>query len=133
MKLNFGNSSQRVCKSRYQRFLVLSSFTGSLSFVPNMWSVIVWVNKFLVGHMSAHSSLSFNLLSFSIAFSKSLKELESNSVALKFQIPPFCICSICHVWFRTKFYFRKLWTFLNDSFLIKQFFYFFFNFIFPSK
>ena len=28
-KLNFGNSSQKTCKSKYQTFIVLSSFTVS--------------------------------------------------------------------------------------------------------
>ena len=40
-KLNFGNSSQKTCKNRYQIFLVLSSFTGFLYFVPNILSEIV--------------------------------------------------------------------------------------------
>ena len=34
-KLNFGSSSQKTLKTRYQTFLVLSSFTGFLYFVPN--------------------------------------------------------------------------------------------------
>ena len=40
-KLNFGNSSQKRCKSRYQTFLFLSSFTGFLYFIPNILSRIV--------------------------------------------------------------------------------------------
>ena len=40
-KLNFGNSSQKTRKSRYQTFLVLSSYTGFLYFVPNILSRIV--------------------------------------------------------------------------------------------
>ena len=41
-KLIFGNSSQKTCKCRYQTFLVMSSFTGFLYFVPNnMLSEIV--------------------------------------------------------------------------------------------
>ena len=40
-KLNFGNSSQKTHKSRYQTFLVLSSFIGLLYFVPNILSRIV--------------------------------------------------------------------------------------------
>ena len=35
-------------KTRYQTFLVLSSFTGFLYFVPNILSRIVWANKVLV-------------------------------------------------------------------------------------
>ena len=40
-KLNFGSSSQKTPKSRYQTFLVLSSFTGFLYFVPNILPKIV--------------------------------------------------------------------------------------------
>ena len=40
-KLNFGSSSQKTRKSRYQTFLVLSSFTGFLYFVPNILPRIV--------------------------------------------------------------------------------------------
>ena len=40
-KLNFGNSSQKLRKSRYQIFLVLSSFTGNLYFVLNILLGIV--------------------------------------------------------------------------------------------
>ena len=34
-KLNFGNSSQKARKSRYQAFLALCSFTGFLYLIPN--------------------------------------------------------------------------------------------------
>ena len=37
----FGHSSQETRKSGYQTFLVLSSFTGFLYFVPNILSRIV--------------------------------------------------------------------------------------------
>ena len=40
-KLNFGNSSQKTRKSRYQIFLVLSSFTEFFYFVTNILSRIV--------------------------------------------------------------------------------------------
>ena len=40
-KLNFGNSSEKTRKSKYQTFLVLSSFTGFLYFVSNILSRIV--------------------------------------------------------------------------------------------
>ena len=40
-KLNFGKSSQKTRKRRYQAFLALSSFTGFLCFVPNTLSGIV--------------------------------------------------------------------------------------------
>ena len=40
-KLNFGSGSQKTRKNRYQTFLVLSSFTGFLYFVPNILSRIV--------------------------------------------------------------------------------------------
>ena len=40
-ELNFGSSSQKTSKSRYQTFLVLSSFTGFLYFVPNILPRIV--------------------------------------------------------------------------------------------
>ena len=35
-KLIFGNSSQETRKSRYQTFLILSSFTGCLYFFPGL-------------------------------------------------------------------------------------------------
>ena len=40
-KFNFGSSNQKICRSRYQTFLVLSSFTGFLNFVPNILPRIV--------------------------------------------------------------------------------------------
>ena len=40
-KFNFGISIQRACKSKYQTFLVLSSFTGFLNFVSNILPKIV--------------------------------------------------------------------------------------------
>ena len=39
----FGSSSQKPHKSRYQTFLILSSFTGVLYFVPNILPRIVGV------------------------------------------------------------------------------------------
>ena len=47
-KTNFSNSSQKTSKSRYQIFLVLSSFTGFLYFVLNTLSRILSENKFWV-------------------------------------------------------------------------------------
>ena len=58
-KLNFGNSIQKTLKSRYQTFLVLSSFTGFLYFVPNFLSTIVWANKILV--LIRHSPLQISI------------------------------------------------------------------------
>ena len=61
-KLNFGNSSPKTRKSRYQTFLVLSSFTGFLCFVPNILSEIVafcgllWVVPHFVKKMKAHQA-----------------------------------------------------------------------------
>ena len=40
-KLDFGNSSQKTRKIRYQTFLFLSGFTGFLYFVPNILPRIV--------------------------------------------------------------------------------------------
>ena len=40
-KLNFGNSSEKTHKNRYQTCLVLSSFTEFLYFVPNILPRIV--------------------------------------------------------------------------------------------
>ena len=40
-EINFGSSSQKTRKSRQQNFLVLSSFTGFLYFVPNILPRIV--------------------------------------------------------------------------------------------
>ena len=40
-KLKFGNGSQKVCKSRYQSFVVLSNFTEFFYVVPNILSGIV--------------------------------------------------------------------------------------------
>ena len=39
-KLNFGNSSQKIRKSRYRSFVVLFNITGFLYFVPNIVSKI---------------------------------------------------------------------------------------------
>ena len=47
-KLNFGNSSQKTRESKYQNFLVISSFIGFFYFVPNILPRIVWGNKILV-------------------------------------------------------------------------------------
>ena len=44
-KLNFGNSSHKTRKSRYQNFLVLSSFTGFIYFIPNILSKTVVFRK----------------------------------------------------------------------------------------
>ena len=48
-KLNFGSSSQKTCKSRYQTFLVLSNFTGFLYFVLN---VLPWVEGFVTSSLT---------------------------------------------------------------------------------
>ena len=40
-EINFGNSSKKRHKLRYQTFLFLSNFTGSLCLVPNILSKIV--------------------------------------------------------------------------------------------
>ena len=40
-KLNFGNNSEKVSKSRHQSFFVLSKFTGFLYFVPKILFRIV--------------------------------------------------------------------------------------------
>ena len=47
-KLNFGNSSQKNRKSRYQAFLFRSSFTRFFYFVSNISPRIIWTNKVLV-------------------------------------------------------------------------------------
>ena len=47
-EINFGNSNQKVRKSIYHSFLVLSNFTAFLYFVPNILCVTVWANKCLV-------------------------------------------------------------------------------------
>ena len=42
-KLNFGSSSQKTRKSRYQNFLALSSFTGFIYPVPNtLLRIVGW-------------------------------------------------------------------------------------------
>ena len=43
-KLNFDNSSHKTRKSRYQTFLLLSSFTGFLYFVPIFWNCTSYTN-----------------------------------------------------------------------------------------
>ena len=42
-KSNFGNSSQKTQKGRYQTFLFLSHFTGFVYFVPNILPRIVGI------------------------------------------------------------------------------------------
>ena len=46
-KLNFGINSQKIRKSRYQSFLVLSNLTGFPYFIPNILSKIVDPSNFL--------------------------------------------------------------------------------------
>ena len=40
-KLNFGISSQKVVKNRYESFLVLSNFFGYCYFLPNILSKMI--------------------------------------------------------------------------------------------
>ena len=40
-KLNFGSRSRKTCKSRYQNFCALFSFTRFLNFVPNILPRII--------------------------------------------------------------------------------------------
>ena len=47
-KVNFGSSSQKTGKSRYQTFLVLYSFAGFFYFVRNIFPSIASADKFLV-------------------------------------------------------------------------------------
>ena len=58
-KLNFGSSSQKTRKSRYQTFLVLSSFTGFLYFVPNILARIV---NYLIFHLLQFSNFLIKFL-----------------------------------------------------------------------
>ena len=46
-KLNFGNSSQKTRKSRYQTFIFLATSTGFLYFVPNTLPKIVDATEYL--------------------------------------------------------------------------------------
>ena len=41
LALNFGSSSQKICKRRHPTFLALSSFIGFLYFVPNILPRII--------------------------------------------------------------------------------------------
>ena len=63
-KLSFGSSSQKARKSRYQTFLVLSSFTGFLSFVPNILPSIV--DKSCFQHDLAFEELSKRRTSYKV-------------------------------------------------------------------
>ena len=56
-KLRFGSSSQKTRKSRYQTFLVLSSFTGFLYFVPNILPRIVDLQVFIISFFNSKGSL----------------------------------------------------------------------------
>ena len=63
-KLNFGSSSQKTCKSRYQTFLVLPSFTGFVYFVPNILPRIVGtplLASYIISKGTKYSPPSINL------------------------------------------------------------------------
>ena len=113
--IRVGNSSQKVCKNRYQSFprswpILPDFFTSIQIFCP--W--VFWTIIFLVITLP-----SFDLLQNCKAFLLSLIKISSNSVALKFQILWFCVSTIFHVWFRSKFDFRKLSSLLTGNFLIR--------------
>ena len=62
-KFNCGVSSQKVCKSRYQSFLVLSNLNGFLYFVPNILPRIVDFTDYLIydgQHFFLKSTIQFN-------------------------------------------------------------------------
>ena len=62
-KLNFGNSSRKIRKSRYESFLVLSSFTGFLYFALNILSEIVDITSKSIIH-STMTVYCFEMSSF---------------------------------------------------------------------
>ena len=71
--LNLVNSSQKINKSRYQSFSVMSNFTGFIYFVPRILSRIVWGNKFLI--ITCHNLLqTFIFSSFSLIFNRNIKQ-----------------------------------------------------------
>ena len=63
-KLRFGSSSQKTRKSRYQTFLVLSSYTGFLYFAPNILPRIV--DKPCFQHHLAFEELSKRRTSYKV-------------------------------------------------------------------
>ena len=71
-KLNYGNSSLKTPKSRYQTFLELSSFPGFNYFVPNILPSIVWENKFLV---LTRSSLLQTLIFLGFVYNQSISPI----------------------------------------------------------
>ena len=82
-KLNFSSSSQKTRKSRYQTFLVLSSFTGCLYFVPNILPRIVGI-KF---------HLKLITLIFWIKFAQKVY-FRSKVYFFQSKVQPQCICLI---------------------------------------
>lgn len=71
--LNLVNSSQKINKSRYQSFSVMSNFTGFIYFVPRILSRIVWGNKFLI--ITCHNLLQTLIFSsFSLIFNRNIKQ-----------------------------------------------------------
>ena len=83
-KKNFGNSSQKARKGRYQTSLALSSFTVFLYFVPNILPKIVWANKILVLTLPSLLQTLFFLhfvynQSISPIFKENIKEISSSA------------------------------------------------------
>ena len=71
--LNLVTSSQKINKSRYQSFSVMSNFTGFIYFVPRILSRIVWGNKFLI--ITCHNLLQTLIFSsFSLIFNRNIKQ-----------------------------------------------------------
>ena len=62
LKKNFCNSGQKLRRSSYQSFLLLSSFTWFLYLCSNILSRIVCLNKFV--YNSGESFSNFNILIF---------------------------------------------------------------------
>ena len=72
-KLNFGNSSEKTRKNRYQTFLVLSSFTRFLYFAPNILSRIFLSNQsFGLNSAQSPSSLNFFIICISSKYFSNL-------------------------------------------------------------
>ena len=71
--LNLVTSSQKINKSRYQSFSVMSNFTGFIYFFPRILSRIVWGNKFLI--ITCHNLLQTLIFSsFSLIFNRNIKQ-----------------------------------------------------------
>ena len=82
-KLNFDKSSQKTLKSRYQTSLVLSNFTRSLYFVPNILLGIL-VQKSKSVNNSINLDLMFQLIKHRKAVTSNVSEKNQGGIIFSY-------------------------------------------------